>query len=125
LERSIYNITKKDVLCVAAIGNEAGRSVYPGKLEVVLSAGAVDQNDQLWHSSGRNPDLVLPGVEVYSCVPAGHEEFSGALYAFFSGTSCAAAHLSALAALVMQACPHSGPLEVAEALKKTASGGGK
>jgi subtilisin family serine protease len=124
LECSLHRVSAMDVLCVGAIGNRPGRSMYPGKLEVVLSAGAIDREGGLWPESGQAPDLVLPGVEIYSCVPAGRDEYAGVSYFYFSGTSSAAAHLSALATLVMQACPEAGPLFVAEALKETASNRG-
>ena len=122
LERTVYQVTLMDVLCIAAVGNEAGESAFPGKLDCVLSAGAIDRQGRVWAYSGLDPDLVLPGVEIYSSIPAGVEDHFGASYAYCTGTSCAAAHLSGLAALVMQACPHAGPLEVADALKRTASG---
>jgi subtilisin family serine protease len=71
-----------------------------------------------------DPDLVLPGVEIYTCVPAGREEFAGASYVYMTGSSASAAHLTALAALVMQACGGSSAFAIAEALKQTASGAG-
>jgi subtilisin family serine protease len=115
----------KDVLFVAAIGNDPARSTYPGKFGVVLSAGAIDEHGEVAEFSGGKPDLVLPGVEVYSSIPAGREEHLGASYLRGSGTSHAAPHLSALAGLVMQACPDAAPLAVAEALKRTASRAGQ
>jgi subtilisin family serine protease len=123
LGRALERLSRYVVL-VAAIGNEPGRSAYPGKFDFVLSAGAIDENGQVADFSGDEPDLVLPGVDVYSCVPAGRETFSGKSYAEESGTSVAAAHLSAVAALVLEACPDSGPSDVAAALKRTARGVG-
>jgi subtilisin family serine protease len=108
------------MLLVAAIGNDPESSAYPGRFDFVISAGAIDENDTVSKESGHCPDLVLPGVKIYSCVPTGRKKFFGNSHALDSGTSMAAAHLSALAALVKQAFPDASPSAVADALKQSA-----
>ena len=76
----------------------------------------------MWSRSGDKPDLILPGTDIYSCVPPGLAEFGGASYCYMDGTSFAAPHLSAIVALLMQAHPRAEPWRIVQALKCTADG---
>lgn len=90
-------------LPVAASGNN-GRLAFPGAAPHVLSVGAIDCNDLVWPSSGRNdaePRIYAPGVDVVGATSDGKVELR-------SGTSFSAALVSAAAALCVSAQRHLG-----------------
>lgn len=101
----------RNVLPVFAVGNEGpGTSRSPGNYAEALSIGACDSGSMVADFSGSQtftrpndpgvPDIVGPGVDVLSCIPAGK-------YAEMSGTSMATPHIAGLAALLMQASPNA------------------
>jgi len=134
-------IREVDVLPVVAIGNEQfGNSRTPGSSRYSLSVGAAGKPRQksievAHFSSGvsftfpgnpmeyvTKPDLVAPGVEIYSCVPR-HKDQSGTLqpaYAYMDGTSMATPHVTGVAALLMAAKPSIPIATIIEVLKETA-----
>jgi subtilisin family serine protease len=73
-EESFYKLMRsKGALIVAATGNDgANRIGYPAGYAVNLAVGAVDANNKKadFSNSGKNIDLVAPGVMVLSAVPA-------------------------------------------------------
>jgi len=82
------------VVLVAAAGNEgASQPSYPAAYPEVIAVGAIDINYQVPSWSNRNPDLVAPGVSILST-------WKGGSYAYASGTSMAAPHVSATVALI-------------------------
>jgi len=73
-ERFYAQIRRKGVLVVAAAGNDGKRRVsYPAAYSVNIAVGAVDRDNVLASDSntGRNLDVVAPGVLVLSSVPTG------------------------------------------------------
>lgn len=140
-ESLIQLIREVDVLPVVAIGNEQfGNSRTPGSSRYSLSVGAVGEPwqkpIQVAHfSSGvsftfpgnpteylTKPDVVAPGVEVYSCVPRQKDQ-TGTLqpaYAYMDGTSMATPHVTGVAALLMAAKPGAPVDTIIEVLKATA-----
>ncbi len=120
----LRNANFQRVTLVAAIGNRPGESMYPAAFPDVLSCGAIAVNGEVWDGSGKDPDLVLPGCSVYSCVPPLHPETDGLSYAWCTGSSCAAAHLSALCGLLSRARPEASPFALRQSLIRTAHGAG-
>jgi hypothetical protein len=74
-EENFYNkIRSKGILVVAASGNDGARSVsYPAAYSANIAVGAVDRNDVIasFSNTGRNLDVVAPGVGILSSVPDG------------------------------------------------------
>ena len=115
----------RGVLPVFAVGNEgAGTSRSPGNYSEALSIGACDRNSVVADISCSQtfarpadpivPDVVGPGVDVFSCVP-------GDQYALMSGTSMATPHIAGLAALLMQASDGASIDEIEKAIIQSAA----
>jgi subtilisin family serine protease len=90
------------ILFVAAAGNEGTDNdetpVYPASydLDNIISVTAIDHNDELpsWATYGlASVDVAAPGVDIYSTR-------AGDSYQYISGSSMAAPHVAALAALI-------------------------
>lgn len=124
LELAFERLSLMGIVCVAAVGNDPRYTLYPARFDNVFSVGAIGPEGEAWAKSGLKPDLVCPGHHIFSCLPPGDPDLDCRSYQWQSGTSVAAAHLSALVALFMQARPSAGPRLIREAFKRTAKGGG-
>ncbi|RSO45702.1 peptidase M8 [Streptomyces sp. WAC 06725] len=116
VRQALAYAAKKDVLIVAASGNEATNDIGPlGKAPGVLSVGAVDQYGKVWEKSNFGEGLLLtaPGVHIRSA--AASEPYQQA-----SGTSDAAAYVSAASALLRSKFPNLTAGQIANRLVKTA-----
>jgi subtilisin family serine protease len=106
-------------LTVAAAGNSGTSTpVYPAAYDHVIAVAAVDGSLQ-WASFsnyGSYIALVAPGVNILSTVPRWQPYW----YDYKTGTSMAAPHVSAAAALVLSLRPDLGPDAVASILFQTA-----
>ena len=91
-----------DILFVCAAGNYGGPSTklatFPAcyELDNVISVSAANNKGQLWANStyGSFIDVAAPGVGIYSILPESK-------YGFMDGTSCSAAYVSGMAALLL------------------------
>jgi len=127
------------VLPVVAIGNENhGNTSSPGNSASAFSIGAVEKKprnkvDVAFFSSGASlifpdqeqdiitkPDIVAPGVQVWSCIPPERRSDGTYEYAYLDGTSMATPHVSGVAALLMAAEPEAPIADIIGALKDTA-----
>jgi serine protease AprX len=128
------------VLPVIAVGNEAqGNSSSPGNAYNALGVGALEQvgrtrTDVAFFSSGASlvfpgqephalvnkPDVVAPGVQVFSTIPPVLQAGGAYFYSYMDGTSMATPHVAGLAALLMSACPKTPATEIMEVIKSTA-----
>ena len=136
---------RKGVLVVGASGNEGGRSIaYPARADEVLSVGAATKRNCLaWYSNtGASLDIVAPGGGRDARIPGDANcqpdrgsagsiyqmTFDGSVRRFglpgrYTGTSMAAPHVSATAALVIASGvigPNPSPEAIEERLKVTA-----
>jgi len=123
------------ITVVAAVGNGATHVAFPAALPHVIAVGAVgqfgtfpedsahalhvtsevDSRGKFFSASftnfGRKVDVCAPGVAVVSTVPTG--------YAAWDGTSMSCAFVSAMVAIVLQACPslRSGRADQVESVR--------
>jgi subtilisin family serine protease len=136
LRTAIHNAA--DTLFVVAAGNDGDdndfKPTYPCNTPEpnVLCVGASDWDDEVTSFSNygeRAVDVFAPGLWIASTVPqalAGpdfdedFEDFGNEPYDFMHGTSMAAPHVSALAALVLQAAPTLTPKDVKQILLASA-----
>jgi subtilisin family serine protease len=99
-----------EVITVSALADSDGR---PGALggKACYSWGSYDKDDTFANFSnyGGDVDLIAPGKCILSTVPGG--------YGFLSGTSMAAPHVTAAAALYKASRPTATPSQVRSALR--------
>ncbi|GII21530.1 hypothetical protein Pme01_11270 [Planosporangium mesophilum] len=121
LQDAIAYAGSKGVVVVAAAGNDAtntdAAAVWPADLPLdnIVSVGASTAAEGIAGFSNYGAttvDLFAPGHYIVSTVPNG--------YASMQGTSMAAPHVAAAAALVMSADPGMPPSEVRQRLMDTA-----
>ena len=115
-----YAAIEKDMILVAAAGNEGGKTTeenkwYPASYDNVLSVGATDQNDNKSSGSSFNyaVDLVAPGVSMYSTVNNDGYANGG------PGTSFASPQVAAAAALVKDQFPDLSSVQIMERIRAT------
>lgn len=128
------------ILPVVAIGNEShGNSSSPGNTPHAFSVGAAEKMpsgklEVAFFSSGASlvfpgeepnvlvtkPDVVAPGVQVYSCIPPQKLPDGTYEYTYMDGTSMATPHVAGVAALLMSAKPDAPVSNIIQVLKETA-----
>jgi membrane-anchored mycosin MYCP len=121
LEAEVAAAVGRDVLIVAAVGDDNGpsrpnRTPYPAAYPDVLGVGAIDESTLVLPESGAGPfvDLVAPGGAVVSTQRGGGLVID-------DGTAYAAAYVAGAAALVRAAWPEMPAAEVARRLTATAA----
>ncbi|MFF5254391.1 S8 family serine peptidase [Streptomyces leeuwenhoekii] len=107
----------RDVLVVGGSGND-GRSekCYPAASPGALAVGAVTSDGTIWQDSnfGSHVTLVAPGAKIVAAAGSGNT------YRMGTGTSDAAAYVSAAAALLRAKFPDLTAGQIANRLVKTA-----
>jgi subtilisin family serine protease len=106
LLRMLAAARKKGVVLIAATGNAGPKSppLYPAADPNVIAVTATDQHDKLFAASNRGSyvSVAAPGVDIL--LPAPNNA-----YQVTSGTSFAAAHVSGVAALIIERDPDLPP----------------
>lgn len=110
-------ISKSNMLFVTATGNYASSTAdvvsFPASYdcENIISVGAVDNSGNIAELSpyGDLVNVYAPGIGIYSTLPNGK-------YDFQDGTSCSAAYVSGIAALLYSEYPELTPKQAKEAL---------
>lgn len=117
LSRGLAGVAAKGVIAVAAAGNGGPNAapLFPGADPNVIAVTATDADDKIFARANRGAYVALaaPGVDVLAAEPQGR-------YAFSSGTSIAAAHVSGLVALVLEKRPDLDPAGVRRLLTESA-----
>jgi subtilisin family serine protease len=107
----------KGIVLIAAAGNAGPDSppLYPAADENVIAVTAIDENDKLLPQANQGPHIALsaPGVNILETAP-------NATYGFTTGTSVATAHVSGVAALIIERDPTIDVATLEEVLYSTA-----
>jgi subtilisin family serine protease len=117
LQLAMKNASAKGVVLIAAAGNSGPKSppLYPAADPHVIAVTATDENDKLFAQAVRGPHVAVaaPGVDVM--VPA-----PDSTYQLTTGTSVATAHVSGVAALLIERYPSVDAATVLEVLTSSA-----
>jgi subtilisin family serine protease len=117
IQLAMRNAAAKGVILIAASGNMGAKSppLYPAADPHVIAVTATDEDDTLFAQAVRGPHLAVaaPGVDVMVPAPA-------ADYQLTTGTSVAAAHVSGVAALLLERHPEANAQTILEVLTATA-----
>jgi thermitase len=108
LRLAVQYAFNKDVLVVSAAGNDNDKVLYPAAFEsYVLAAAGTDYNDERYSLSnfGAEIDVAAPCVDILAPYPIKLTPPGYLNYAYGTGTSFAAAHVSGLAALIVSIKP--------------------
>ncbi|MCE2594838.1 S8 family serine peptidase [Motilimonas cestriensis] len=118
------------IVVAAGNSNKNAANFTPASCQGVITVAALDQyaNKASYSNFGKNVDIAAPGGEtrygaaggIYSTLNAGKTVQAGESYAAYQGTSMAAPHVAALAALMYEAKPDITPDEVERVIKQTA-----
>jgi hypothetical protein len=117
IERLLAAARAKGVVLIAAAGNAGPKSppLFPAADPNVIAVSATDAGDRLFAASnrGRHIAIAAPGVDILLPAPGGS-------YQVTSGTSFAAAHVSGVAALILERQPQLSPDSVKRILLSAA-----
>jgi subtilisin family serine protease len=118
LRQHVAAVHARGVVMVAAAGNEGPGSapLYPAADAHVIAVTATDADDRLYPlaNRGRHIAIAAPGVDVLEPAPNDGVQL-------ISGTSVAAAHVTGIAALILERAPTLRPEEVRSVLMRSAA----
>jgi subtilisin family serine protease len=107
----------KGIILIAAAGNAGPNSppLYPGADPSVIAVTATDEHDAIFAQANRGTYVALaaPGVNILEPAPGGG-------YQITTGTSVAAAHVSGVAALLLERDPKLDAARLRDILQSTA-----
>jgi subtilisin family serine protease len=106
LARLLRRGMQRGIVFVGAVPPAGGRGGFPTDVDGVLAVGAAED------PAGEGKHLLAPGHEVLTLVPDGHWDFA-------SGSSIAAAEVTATVALLLAERPHMAPTELYRVLALT------
>jgi hypothetical protein len=117
MQRLLAAAYDKGIVLIAAAGNAGPQSepLFPGADPDVIAVTATNDKDQVFKSAnrGRYVAVAAPGVDILSLAPGGAYQLS-------TGTSIAAAHVSGIAALLLERQPALRPADIRNILIATA-----
>ena len=117
MHRMLTAAYDKGIVLIAAAGNAGPKSapLYPAADPEVIAVTATDSNDGLFNMANRGSYIAVaaPGVEILALAP-------GDAYQVTTGTSVAAAHVSGIAAMLLEEKPSLTPAEIRSIIMSTA-----
>jgi len=117
LHRMLAAAAEKGLVLIAAAGNAGPSSppLYPGADPNVIAVTATDSGDVLFAMANRGGYIAVaaPGVDILALAP-------GEALQITTGTSVATAHVSGLAALLLECKPSLRPADIRAMLATTA-----
>jgi subtilisin family serine protease len=117
MARMLASAAKRGIVLIAAAGNAGPKSapLFPASDPNVIAVTATDVDDKLFQGSNRGHHIAVaaPGVRLLLPIPGGN-------YDMTTGTSFAAAHISGIAALILEREPALSPDSVRRVLLSTA-----
>jgi hypothetical protein len=117
LQRLLAAAYDKGIVLIAAAGNAGPKAepLYPAAYPDVIAVTAIDSKNQLFKMAnrGRYIAVAAPGVDILALAPDD-------AYQLATGTSIAAAHVSAIAALLLECRPSLKPSDIRSVLSSTA-----
>jgi subtilisin family serine protease len=116
LQKMLAGAYDKGIVLIAAAGNGGPQSapLYPAADPDVIAVTATDSGDHVFANAnrGRHIAVAAPGVDILVLVP-------GDKYEMTTGTSVAAAHVSGIAALLLERKPSLKPADIRAVLIAT------
>ncbi|WP_285750167.1 type VII secretion-associated serine protease mycosin [Lentzea sp. NBRC 105346] len=119
LVRAVNYAIEKDVVLVAATGNEGGAVSAPANIGGVIAVAGTNRMSEPWKSSNTGEDTVL-AAPAEGVVTASPTSVYSTGYAEMDGTSAASAIVSGVAALVRGRYPTMSAPDVVNRLIRTA-----
>jgi hypothetical protein len=117
LQRLLAAAYDKGIVLIAAAGNAGPQAepLYPAAYPDVIAVTAIDSKNQLFKMAnrGRHIAVAAPGVDILALAPDD-------AYQLATGTSIAAAHVSAIVALLLERKPSLKPSDIRSVLISTA-----
>ena len=117
IARAMAAARQRGIVLIAAAGNAGAKSppLFPAADPNVIAVSATDAEDRLFDASNRGGHIAVaaPGVDILLPAPGGSYQVS-------SGTSFAAAHVSGIAALILERRPDLKPEAVRNIILATA-----
>lgn len=118
LTELLANARARSIVIVAAAGDVAGSTRFPASLDFVIGVAEGGSNDakDLPAGVGRSGLVGAPGQEILTTAPGGR-------YQIQSGSSLSTAHISGLAALLLELDPSLTPKQVHAVIESTSQPG--
>ncbi|TET74758.1 MAG: peptidase S8, partial [Candidatus Aminicenantes bacterium] len=128
LEEALKYAYDKDIVIIAAVGNEGGAVLFPAAYDdYCLAVAATDYDDIRvdWSNFGPEVDVAAPGERIISLVPTWYPftiwgDFELPPYGYGFGTSLAAPHVSGFAALIKSIKPWLTAAEIMNIIRYSA-----
>jgi hypothetical protein len=122
----ILDLLDENVVVIAAMGNEfeeGNPKEYPAAIKGVCAVGATDHADRRgdFSNTGKHISLVAPGVSILSTTPTYSYPHGKSDYDSWDGTSMAAPHVAAAAALILAKNPDLTPAQVIRKLERSSN----